>query len=209
MNHLARFNALKDQLVEAGAHVRYHETELELTRGEIPYLEKESGIKVTEEVFDFYHTLNGADLSWNMTVKGQSLSGFMSIQSYIGVLRERIKGRLWVDWYESEDIERIKAHKIFEFIEGTDYYITIRFEKDGSYKLYYVAEGAVNHGGSKNLPEIPLSIAQYFQVIAGYYGFPTIRYHLHKEEFYTRPFEVVPELIVLKEIFPGFNPPKI
>ena len=75
--------------------------------------------------------------------------------------------------------------------------------------MYYVAEGVVNNGGSKILPEIPLTISQYFNVINTYLGFSNIRYHLHKKDFYEKPFEVLPELEVMKELIPNFRPPQV
>lgn len=209
MDFKEQLESTKAYLKSKGATIVYDETEPILTEGEIPYLEEEYGVKINDEVFNFYHSLNGAELEWIAEVNGDKIGGFMSLLSFIGVLEEDTEGKLWVDWYNREDIDEIKTHYIFEFIPGTDYYITIKFDENGGYKLYYVAEGMVNNGGAKRLPEIPLTIEQYFKVINAYLGFPTIRYHLHKKEFYEKPFEVAPELNILKEFIPDFKPPVI
>ncbi|SEC20927.1 hypothetical protein SAMN04489761_2381 [Tenacibaculum sp. MAR_2009_124] len=209
MNYLNEFTNVQKRLHEIGANILYAETEAILTDGELPYLEEEYGVKIIDEVFQFYNTLNGAELEWSLTLKETKIHGYMSLQSFIGILDEETEGKLWVDWYHKDDVEEIKQHYIFEFIPGADYYITIKFDKKGGYKLYYVAEGAVNNGGSKNLPEIPLTISQYFKVVSTYLGFSNIRYHLHKKEFYEKPFEVLPELEIIKELIPDFQPPLI
>lgn len=209
MDYLKQFNELKQRLNDAGANITYESTEPIVTEGEVPYLEEEYGFKLRDDVFQFYNNLNGAELDWNIQYKNQQINGFMNMPSLIDILDTDTEGKLWVDWYNKDDIEEVQQHKIFEYITGTDYYITIRFDENGNYKLFYIAEGAVNHGGSKRLPEIPLNIEQYFKVITTYYGFSNIRYHLHKDEFYSKPFDVLPELKVLEEIFPGFKPPAI
>ena len=119
------------------------------------------------------------------------------------------KRTLWEDWYEEDDIERIKQHRVFEQIVGADAYITVKFLPEGQYKLYYVGEGYVNDGGSEDLPEIPLTIEQYLKVVTGYYGMFSIRHHLYKDEFYKNPFDVYPKLRKIEKIFPDFEPPII
>ena len=117
--------------------------------------------------------------------------------------------KLWSSWYEEDDIERIKQHRMLEPIIGADAYITVKFLPEGKYKLYYVGDGYVNDGGSEDLPEIPLTIEQYLKVVTGYFGMSGIRHHLHEEEFYTKPFDVYPKLKELEKMFPDFEPPVI
>lgn len=209
MDYLQQYNEMKQRLRDVGANINYDATEPIVTLGEIPYLEEEYGIKLKDDVVKFYNNLNGAELDWYIEYKNQRVNGFINMLSLLGIFEENTEGKLWVDWYNKEDIHEIKRHRIFEYITGTDYYVTIRFDENGYYKLFYVAEGAVNHGGSKRLPEIPLTIEQYFKAVRAYYGFSTLRYHLHKDEFYSKPFDVLPELKILEDLIPDFEPPEI
>ena len=194
------FNQTNQILNNIGAKIKFSETELILTKGEVPYLEEEYGIIINDDVFAFYNNLNGAELEWSFKKNDTSINGFLCMTSFIELLDENTEGKLWVDWYEGEDIKEIKKHRILEYIVGTDYFVTVKFESNGDYKLYYVPEGSVNHRGSKNLHEIPLTIKQYFNVINSYLGFSNIRYHLHKKEFYSAmEAQDLPPNVLLKE----------
>lgn len=207
MEYVKTFEATKQALLDLGATINKADTELVLTKEELPYYE-ESG-RFEGDCFDFYSNLNGLDFDWSLQTDRHAISGFINILSFEEMIEKRTEHQLWSDWYEKDDLLEIKKHHIFEKIVGTDYYVTLRFDRDLTYKLFYVPEGSVNHGGSKKLSEIPLTISQYFAVVAGWFGVPAIRHHLHHERFYTHPFDMVPELSLLEALIPNFQPPQI
>ncbi len=208
MDYKDRFNKTKQALIKRGAVIHREDSNINFLREELEYYEKEYNINVGEDIFKFYNAFDGIELDWSLKTERVLLTGFFNIHSFGEMTENNTEGKLWVDWYEESDIKEIKKHRIFETIIGSDYYITIKFFNDG-YKLYYVPEGSVNNGGSKKLQEIPLTISQYFEVINSYFGIYMIRHHLHDRNFYEKPFEVMPELKILKEIFPEFKIPKI
>jgi hypothetical protein len=210
MNYLKAFEEMKQKLITIGAEINKSETELILTEDELPYLENEYKTKINNDVFKFYNNLNGIEFDWSLKRNDFLLTGFINIHSFYDLIMNSTENKLWANFYENDDIQEIKKHRILETIIGTDYYITIKIDPiNGDYKLYYVPEGAVNNGGSKKLKEIPLKIDQYFEVITRYFGIHMIRHHLHEEKFYTHPFDVIPELKLLEKIIPDFKPPNI
>ncbi|HHG83362.1 MAG TPA: hypothetical protein ENJ82_01330, partial [Bacteroidetes bacterium] len=168
MDYLLQIETFKQEIIGLGAKIKHEDTQMTVTREELPYLEADAQQKIGEEVFSFYNKLNGFEFDYELSAGKTLFRGFAHLHSLEEILENNTENRLWVDWYEAADIAEIKTHHIFESITGTDYYITIKFDVDGNYRLFYVAEGAVNHGGSKSLPQIPLTIAQYFQVISAY-----------------------------------------
>lgn len=144
-----------------------------------------------------------------MLKDGNTIGGVAYIQDIMSLAKNKTENYLWVDWYEKEDIIEIQKHHIFEKIIGSDYYITIKFSEDQTYKLFYVSESAVNFGGSKNLPEIPLTIEQYFLILNACYFSLDIRHHLHKQEFYNNPLDIVPKLKELEAVFGKIKLPKL
>lgn len=209
MDYLNIFEETKTRLLNVKSKITKEETELILTKEELSYHEDINGLKISNELFKFYNNLNGLEFEWNIKTDALSFSGFINIHSFEEMIENKTENKLWVDWYEEEDIIEIQKHRIFETLVGTDYYITIKLNERGGYKLYYVPEGSVNHGGSKKLREIPLKIDQYFKVINAYFGIHIIRHHLHEEKFYIHPYDVVPKIRQLVKIFPDFEPPII
>jgi hypothetical protein len=210
INYTTIFEEMKQKLTDIGAEINRNETELILEDDELPYLEEEFKTKINSDIFKFYNNLNGLEFDWSLKTTDLLITGFINIHSFYDLMMNSTEHKLWADWYEREDIQEIKKHRILETIVGTDYYITIKIDPtNGDYKLYYVPEGSVNHGGSKKLKEIPLKINQYFEVITSYFGIHMIRHHLHEEKFYTNPFDVVPELKLLEKLIPDFTPPNI
>lgn len=68
--------------------------------------------------------------------------------------------KLYADWYNADGAAEIKKHRIFESFEDMDNYMTtISFGQGNDYGLYFVADDGANHGGSKQLPKIPFTIA--------------------------------------------------
>lgn len=125
MDYLQQYNEMKQRLRDVGANINYDATEPIVTLGEIPYLEEEYGIKLKDDVVKFYNNLNGAELDWYIEYKNQRVNGFINMLSLLGIFEENTEGKLWVDWYNKEDIHEIKRHRIFEYITGTDYYVDL------------------------------------------------------------------------------------
>ena len=196
---IKKIDSTKEIIVSKGAKIRLDDTNIVITRGMLEYYEEEFKVKISDEVFDFYSKMNGIEYDWEL--EKEQLNGFINIHSFGEMIENETEGKLWVDWYEEDDIEEIKKHRIFETIIGADYYITIKFDADGSYKLYYVPEGSVNHGGSKKLDEIPLTIEQYLNVISTFYFCYEIRHHLHKKELYENPKSVLKNLEKFEIVF--------
>jgi len=186
-----------------GATINIDDTNIVLLKDEFEYYQKEYNVKVSNEVFEFYNKMNGIEFDWKM--EKEQVSGFINIHSYGEMIENETEGKLWVDWYEEDDIEEIKKHRIFETIVGADDYITIKFDTDGNYKLYYVPEGSVNHGGSKKSEEIPLTIEQYLDIISKYYFSYEIRHHLHKKEFYQTPNKFIKNISKFERVFGEIN----
>jgi len=208
MDYKETINKTKQKLITCEAKIHRDDTNIIITKEMLQYYEEDYKISVNKDVFKFYNSLNGIELDWSLKTKTSLLTGFFNIHSFSEMIENDTEGKLWEEWYEESDIKEIKKHRIFETIVGTDYYITIKFLKN-KYKLYYVPEGSVNNGGSKKLQEIPLTISQYFKIINSCFGIHMIRHHLHEIKFYENPFQVIPELKALKDIFPEFKIPKI
>ena len=210
MNYTEIFENTKQKILGAGGRILREDINLPLDSvDESKYYETEYGLKVTNDLFKFYSKMDGLDFEWELANKGSTLRGFAYIQDITTLAENKTENALWVDWYEKEDIEEIKNHNIFERIIGADYYITIKFNDDHSYKLFYVAEGSVNYGGSKKLPEIPLTIEQYFLVLNACYFSEDIRHHLHKKEFYANPLKIIPKLKELEDVFGKIKLPQL
>jgi len=200
---MLQFENTKKIIESKGATIRLDDTNIPISREMIDYYGKEHNVKILDEVFNFYHNLNGVEYDWEL--ESEQVSGFINIHSFGEMIENQTEGKLWEDWYEKEDIEEIKKHRIFETIIGTDYYITIKLEEDGTYKLFYVPEGSVSNGGSKTLQEIPLTIEQYLNVISKFYFSHEVRHHLHKKEFYINPNKVLKNITQLETIFGEIN----
>ena len=209
MNYQQLLQSMRNELIQAHAEISIDESELILTEGERKYYERDNGFYMPDDWFELFNALNGLELRWQIPGAHPSLTGFFQIHHFQRFLENDSEDRLWVDWYEQEDINEIKKHRVLESIDGDDAYITVKFEEDGKYNLYYVPEGAVNFGGSKELSRIPLDLSQYVQLVAGYFGVYSVRRHLHQEEFYRNPSKCIPEYELLAERIPGFNPPRI
>jgi hypothetical protein len=211
MNYKELFQTTKDQLTSAGAQLLREDHQSNLTEGERTYYTEDENFSMPDDWYDLFSTINGLEFNWNIPAKeaDQGLAGFFRFPDIGNFIANKTEDKLWVDWYEKEDIEEMKKHHILEMIEGNDAYITVKFGEDGSYKLYFADGENINHGGSKELPEIPLTLKQYMEVVAGYYGVYPVRYHLHKKDFYTQPEKYISEYESLKQLIPGFDPPKI
>ncbi|MFD0861695.1 hypothetical protein ACFQ1M_05720 [Sungkyunkwania multivorans] len=209
MNYTELFNGTKDRLKKANAKFESEETELAFTLGERTHYEKEFDFRIPDDLFDLYSSYNGLEFNWSIQDNGEVVAGYFAFSHFLDLLDNDSEGKLWVDWYEPNDIEEIKAHRIFETLIGSDYYVTIKIEPDGAYQLFYVPEGSVNHGGSKKLSKIPLTIDEYFKAITGYYGVYSIRHNLHKQEFYEDASKFIPEMERLRRLIPDFQQPKL
>lgn len=209
MDYIKEFEITKQKIRDVNGQILREDINLPLeNKDEAEYYETEFGLKITNELFDFYSQMDGLDFEWERNENGKTLSGFAGIQDIMTLAENENENTLWADWYEKEDIIEIQKHYIFEKIVGTDNYITIKLNTDLTYQLFYVAEGSVNFGGSKKLPEIPLTIEEYFLVLCSCYFSFDIRHHLHKKEFYSNPTEVVPKLKELEAIFGKIELPK-
>ena len=196
---MIHFENTKKKIESKRATITIDDSNLPLSKDEFDYYKTEHNLNINDEVFNFYAKYDGIEFDWRM--EDDDVSGFINIHSFDEMIDNDTEGKLWVNWYEEEDIEEIKKHRIFETIVGTDYYITIKFEADGTYKLFYVPEGAVNNGGSRTLQEIPLTIEEYLDIISKYYFVYEIRHHLHKKEFYDNPKKFLKDLDKLEKIF--------
>jgi hypothetical protein len=199
------FEETKKKLLNAHATISREEMEVAFTAGEREYYENDEGFAIPDDLFDLYAELNGLEFRWSISDENGELAGFFHIHHFLDVMDNETEDKLWADWYEGEDIAAIKKHRIFETIHGSDNYITIKIEADKSYSLYYVQEGCVNFGGSKELSKIPLTIEQYMKVIMRYFGLYSVRHHLHKEDFYTDPKKYIPEYDQLIKRIPDFK----
>lgn len=208
MNYLAFFEETKQKLIAAGAKITREETELELTRGELEYLEPDFNIQVSDELFELYSQLNGLEFWWEYQGDGFALSGYINLHCFEDLIERENEDKLWADWYEEEDLTEMKQHYLFETLHGTDNYVTLRMDEQFNHKMHFAAEGMTNHGGAKKLPEIPLSLENYFRVTMGYFGLSNLRYHLHKPGFYKEPLGTVPELHLLSKMMPEFEAPE-
>jgi len=210
MDYIKIFENTKQKILNAGGEILREDINLPLEDiDESKYYESEFGLKITDNLFKFYNKMDGLDFEWQLTKDGIFLNGFACIQDIMTLAENKTENNLWVDWYEKEDIVEIQKHYIFEKIIGSDYYITIKYNEDSTYKLFYVAEGSINFGGSKKLPEIPLTIEQYFLVLNSCYFSLDIRHHLHKQTFYTNPIDVVPKLKELEAVFGKIKLPEL
>lgn len=180
------------------------------TTDRIAAWEVDSGLLLPAGFAELYTgPFNGFNLHWEWGADADRVSGHFGLMSFERMIQSHEQvDLLWSSWYEEEDIERIKEHRVIESITGADAYITAKFSVESgkpAYQLYYVGDGYVNDGGSEDLPEIPLTIEDYIRVVTGYFGVYQMRYHLHEAEFYKRPFEVCPSTGGLKQIFPDFE----
>jgi len=196
---MLHFENTKKIIESKGATISIDDTNIPLTKDEFDYYKTEYNLNINEDIFNFYAEYDGIEYDWQMD--DNEVSGFINIHSFGEMIENETEGKLWVDWYDEKDIEEIKKHRIFETIVGSDYYITIKFEENGGYKLFYVPEGSVNNGGSKTLQEIPLTIEQYLNVISKYYFSYEIRHQLHKKEFYENPKKCIKNRDKLEKVF--------
>jgi hypothetical protein len=209
MNYRDNFNQLKTCLLSAHAKIEYEDSEMSMTPGERDYYRDDEGFTIPDDLFGLFESFDGLTFRWSLETNEGKLSGFFQFSLFLDLQDNETENKLWVDWYEADDIEEIKKHRIFEMFNGMDYYVTIIFGEGNDYSLYYVPEGSVNLGGSKTLSKIPLTIEQYIEIVFGYYGVYSVRHHLHKPEFYKNPEQFIPEHDLLKKMIPNFNPPKI
>ena len=209
MKYVELIQKFRENLLNINAEIITDETNVIVEKNEVEYYEGEHNIIINSELFNFYNTINGIQFNWKKRQDDLSFYGYLNFGCFEDIIERETEDRLWVDWYQKEDIKEIKTHFLLEHILGTDSYVTMKIDDKGDYKLYYVPEGGVDFGGSKNLAEIPLSFEQYFYVVINYYGLDGLRSHLHKDEFYTKPFDVYPQLRKLEKIFPDFQIPVI
>lgn len=208
MDYSTLYDQLKTNLTTAGATIGYEDPGMKMTVAQRDYFRNDEDFDVPDDLFAFYEHYDGLSMRWNAENE-QSTGGFFNIGQFLDLQENRSENKLWADWYQPRDIARIKKHRILEMIHGMDYYVTIKFDAlSNDYQLYYVAEGSVDHGGSEDLPKIPLTLGQYFAVIFGYYGAYSVRHQLHKPEFYENPRQLIPEYEWLEKNIPDFNPPK-
>lgn len=174
--------------------------------GEREYYANDEDFSIPDDWYAFFNSVNGLDLNWKLSKGDISISGFFQLTHFLDLQASLTENKLWVDWYNEEDIEEIKKHGILEMLQGNDAYITVKFEEDGSYNLYFVDGDMINNGSAKELPKLPLNLQQYIQVVSDYFGVYSVRYHLHKSEFYQNPKAFIPEYDLLKEHIIGFSP---
>ncbi|MFT3793109.1 hypothetical protein [Flavobacterium sp.] len=208
MTFKQRYENLKKELLDAGATIEYEDAGMAMTEGMRDYYRDDENFSIPDDLFELFASIDGLDFRWSLATEAGNLSGFFQLHSLESLLDNETEDKLYADWYEEDDIETIKKHRIFESFEGMDYYTTILFDQGNDYALYYVPDDGVNHGGSKELPKLPLTIAQYVELIFAYYGTYDFRHHLHEPEFYGHPEKFVPQYDLLKKTFPNFNPPQ-
>lgn len=183
------------------------------TKDEIRALEAESGFQLPAGFAELYcGPYNGFNLHWEWSTDADRVSGHFGLMPFERMIQSHEQvDLLWSTWYEEEDIERIKEHRVIESSTGADACITAKFSaapRRSGYQLYYAGDGYVNDGGPEDLPEIALSIEDYIRVVTEYCGVYRIRYHLHEADFDGRPFEVCPALNGLQTMFADFAPPR-
>lgn len=209
MNYRERFNRIKGELLAAGARIDHEDSEMAMDGGMRQHYQDEENFTIPDDLAKLFESFDGLSFRWSRESEGQKLAGFFQIALFLDLMDNETENKLWADFYEPEDIARIKQHRILEMFNGMDYYVTILFEQGSNdYQLYYVPEGSVDHGGSQTLARIPLTIAQYVELIFGYYGIHSVRHHLHRPEFYVDPEKFIPEYELLRKTFPHFNPPR-
>lgn len=210
MDYRTAYDKLKNELLAAaGATIEYEDLGMAMTPGMRDYYRDDEGFSIPDDLFGLFASIDGLDFRWNLKTESGNLAGFFQFSALEDMLDNKTENKLYASWYEADDIAEIKKHRIFEMLNGMDCYATIVFGQGNDYTLYYVPDGGVNHGGSKTLAKIPLTIGQYVQLVFGYYGVYSVRHHLHKPEFYQNPEQFIPEYDLLRKTFPGFNPPKI
>ncbi|AKQ64717.1 hypothetical protein A176_001629 [Myxococcus hansupus] len=209
MNYQQMFQSVKRQLSSAGARIVWEDCDAPLAERERRRFMENEALRLPDAWLEFFNELSGLAFIWRLIdPAGQSqLNGFFTFQDFRRFMENDTTDLLWCDWYEEDDIAEMKTHHILERFEGHDAYVTVKFKEDGSYDLFFVDGDLINHGGSKKLPRIPLTLRQYVEVVTGYWGVYSVRYHLHKQDFYVNPEKYIPELGELKALFPGFEPP--
>ncbi|MGV3611299.1 MAG: hypothetical protein ACO1N0_10145 [Fluviicola sp.] len=206
MDYKSLFLETKERLIRSQAIIDLDETEVAITAGVREYYENEERLPIPDDLYELLSTLNGLEFRWSDPAQ-KNLGGYFNFHHVEEFSENDTENKLWADWYEAEDIEEIKTHRIFETFHGSDDYVTINIEADKSYALYYVPEGSVNFGGSKKLNRIPLTIEQYVRIVMGYLGVYSVRHHLHKPDFYANPQKYIPEYEQIQQLIPGFEPP--
>lgn len=205
MNNRQRFDEITENIKASGGKILAEDIGLEFTQGEREYVESEEDFLLTDEWFDFFKSADGIELRWELDKAEVKTAGYFLLTDCMSFMENHTENKLWCDWYEEEDIIEMKKHRIVERLHADDAYITVKFD-DGGYSLYFVDGNAINFGGSKELPKLLLTITEYVKIIADYFGVYSLRYHLHKGDFYTNPKKYIPEYDSLEKHIKGFMP---
>lgn len=208
MNNREHFNQIIDNIKESGGKILSEDMGLEFTQGEREYFESEENFSLTDEWFDFFKSVDGIQLLWKLDKDETETFGCFLLTDFGRFQENDTENKLWCDWYEEDDIAEMKKHRIVERLHGDDAYITVKFDGD-QYNLYFVDGDLINFGGSKELPKLPLTITQYVKIITAYFGVYSLRYHLHKEDFYSNPKKYISEYNLLKKEMKNFVPVNI
>ncbi|MBL0695499.1 hypothetical protein [Comamonas sp. JC664] len=202
---------MKRQLSSAGARILHEGCGGPPTDRERRRFMESDALQLPDAWLELFNELNGLRFIWQVEDPARELrlGGYFMFQDFRRFMENDTTDMLWCDGYEEDDIAEMKSHRILERFEGHDAYVTVKFKEDGRYDLFYVDGDRINHGGSKRLPRIPLTLKQYFEVVTGYWGVYSVRRHLHEQDFYVNPEKYVTELGLLKAHFPGFKPPTL
>jgi hypothetical protein len=195
---------IKNNIEESKGEILSEEFGPEFTEDEREYYKNEENFEISDDWFEFFNSADGIELRWKFDTESSELAGYFQFTDFISFHEDNNENKLWCDWYEKEDIEEMKKHKIVERLHGNDAYITVKFE-DENYNLYFVDGDSINFGGSKELPKLPLKIAEYVKIVTDYYGVYSLRYHLHKEDFYQNPEKYVTEYGMLEKHIKNFK----
>jgi len=146
--------------------------------------------KIPIDLLEFYSSVNGCHLSWELTMEEESLYGFWDIwpleKVFFGFsgrlaaknLENTFEDILWNDYFEEKQISELKTHQVLESIEGESAYVTFKIT-NGKLPLFYVNEGEV--------APIPLDFASYLAFVFESYGVETIREDIQKKGFFKNP----------------------
>ena len=91
MNYTKMFENTKQKLISNGAKIHREDTELVLTKEELPYYA--DGEKIKGDLFEFYNDLNGIEFDWSLQTTDYLLTGFINIHSFEEMI-EHFSGHL-------------------------------------------------------------------------------------------------------------------
>lgn len=176
----------------AGAEVFDFKINKGISPDKLARVEQAAQIKIPVELIEFYGTVNGCSLNWQLEVDGEPLYGFWDLWPAekvffgpSGRLNQKnaqnvFEDILWNDFFEEDQICELKKHKVIESIEGESAYVTLKPE-GGKFNLFYVNEGEYN--------KISLGFRDYLAFVFETYGISNIREEMQKKSFLQNPLK--------------------